>query len=230
MLCVHEGSYKTKDKSQKENKITSTIRIGCKANIYARKETNIEGVEKIIIKKVSNIHNHEALTEDEYKTAPQVVELKDESKQEALKYFKEGEKIANIAQTILQKYYNDDTDIYTTGAIKKKLVNYLNNQSKNIEALNLNKIVANLSGLFIYCLSSSLLGYNEDIVWMSFKKDSNIEVIFFTFKPLVKECKKFYANYIKSLKPMNITMLFSLIVLTTYYQRRLLKRRRTTLV
>ena len=177
MYCIHESSYKSK--KTKENQLASTVRIGCKAFIYARKEQNSSKEDKIIIKSVHNIHNHSALSEEEYKTAPQVIKLSANIKDEALNLYREGEKFANIIQTIVQKYYGDSSDTYTLGAFKQKLANLLNNQSKTVEALDLKKILSHLGE------------YIEDIIWLSLKQDTNIEVIFFTFKHLIQKGKSF---------------------------------------
>ena len=58
---------------------------------------------------------------------------------------------------------------------KRKLANFLNNQSKTIEVLDLTKI--------LNCLSEQ----HKDITWTTLELNQSIEVLFYTFKPLVKE-------------------------------------------
>ena len=92
MYCVHEGIYKSQAKTERTKRITSTVRSGCKASLYARIEKNTQGEEKCILKMVKGVHNHLPLSENEFKTAPQSTDLSDLAKAEALKHFKEGRK------------------------------------------------------------------------------------------------------------------------------------------
>ena len=107
-------------KKGNEEKCTSTIKKKCKAQIYARFEKKSQGEEKLIIKKINNSHNHSPLSDNEYKTVPQAIDLSENVKAEALKYFQEREKITTVVQTVIQKCYSDfiDTIIISTLKIK----------------------------------------------------------------------------------------------------------------
>jgi len=76
LLCIHEGSYKSHKKKDDDEKISSTIKKGCKAQIYDRLGKNFQGKKKLIIKKFNNPHNHPPLSEKEDKTAHQTVYLR----------------------------------------------------------------------------------------------------------------------------------------------------------
>lgn len=178
LLCIHEGSYKSQKKKDNDEKISSTIKKGCKAQLYGRLEKNSQGKEKLVIKKINNLHNHPPLSEKEFKTAPQTVDLSEKAKNEANKLFQEGEKITAIIQNVIESCYQDVTDKITFGAIKKKLKNFLNNQNRKGETFDLNKIV------------QSLNGYNKEIVWCSYKENNQIETLFYTFKSLVQKGSK----------------------------------------
>jgi len=126
--------------------------------------------EKLIIKKINNSHNHSPLSDNECGTAPQAIDLSENAKAEALKYFQEGEKITTVVQTVIQKCYSDMNDTIIITTLKKKLTNFLNNKNKSCEVLDLARIVQ--------CLKD----YHEDIFWATYTEAENIEVVFFTFK------------------------------------------------
>ena len=149
MDCVHQGQYiSTKKKDEEENKneeekkdggekkeedkLKKTIRRGCEAQIYAKMESDSYGNKYCVIKRIRNKHNHEPLTEEEYKTAPQSNKLTPNSKSEALKLYQEGEKISFIIQHILNTCYKDVKDQIQLTALKNKLQNYLNNRYQHV--------------------------------------------------------------------------------------------------
>ena len=84
MKCVHSGKYQTQAKEGPKKRVFSTLRRECKARIYAKLKDNKQPEGMCYIDKVHNIHNHSPLTEEEYKTAPQVNQLSTEAKAEAL--------------------------------------------------------------------------------------------------------------------------------------------------
>ena len=76
--------------------------------------------------------------------------------------------------------YSDTNDPLSLGALKKKLSNYLHNREKRIEPFDLIKV------------TETLKQYDEETVWLCFRKEEAVGVLFFTFKPLIEEARPLF--------------------------------------
>ena len=100
MRCIHYGTYNTKsEKSKNKEGGPSTIRLGCKAYIYARLND-----EKITISSFINEHNHNKYEKKDLINLMKFENIPEEIKKYCLDSFLMGENCSDIMSTMKKNF------------------------------------------------------------------------------------------------------------------------------
>lgn len=114
------------------------------------------------------------MSEAQVRISPQSIDLSDLEKKVIKGLYEQGEKVSIICESILNNYHPDLNDALVKKCISDKITSFAYNTHSNQCELSFSDLLLAIST------------NNKDMIWLSFKKDDKLQVIFYTFKANVE--------------------------------------------
>ena len=98
MRCLHNVQYKSVSKNIE---VSSTIRRGCLAEVYAIRNIDDDNRENIIVKSYCSGHNHEKYNDIELTGLIKFKDIPNEILEKALNLFQQGQNVNDIVPQLI---------------------------------------------------------------------------------------------------------------------------------